>query len=109
MQYRQHRYRTQYPVEIRSPVGVVSGQVVDVNNHGARIERVRPMLRGSKVSFNVLGRPVSGVVVWSTKDQIGIIFRPHLNDDIVDTMRYRRDARAGARRSTVGFGFAEMR
>jgi len=109
MQHRSHRYRTQYPIEMRTPVGVVMGKIADVNNHGARIERVRPMHRGSKVSFNVLGRPVNAVVVWSTSDQIGITFRPHINDDVLDTLRYRRDARAGSHRGAVGFGFMEMR
>ncbi|WP_090196979.1 PilZ domain-containing protein [Yoonia tamlensis] len=107
MQHRAHRYRTEFPVELRTPVGVVHGKIADVNNDGARIERVRPMHRGSKISFSVLGCPVNAVVVWATSDQIGVIFRPRLHDDIVDRMRYRRDARTRNRHSTVGF--VEMR
>ena len=107
MQHRAHRYRTEFPVEMRTPVGVVQARIADVNNDGARIERVRPMHRGSKISFSVLGRPVNAVVIWATRDQIGIIFRPRLHDDVVDTIRFRRDGRAGAHRSTVGF--VEMR
>jgi hypothetical protein len=107
MQHRTHRYHTEFPVEMRTPLGVLQGKIADVNNDGARIEHVRRMHRGSKIAFSVLGRPVNAIVIWSTHDQIGIVFRPRLHDEIVDMIRYRRDGPKAPHRCTVGF--VEMR
>lgn len=109
MQYRQHRYPTEFPIAISTPSGPQQGQVVDVNNVGARIKGLRDLQRGDKVRVKILNMHVDAVVQWKSTDCLGITFRPQINDDQVDTLRYRRDARAGRRPSTVGFGFAEMR
>ncbi len=108
MQYRPHRYNTQYPVEIRSTAGSQKGQVVDVHNQGARVQGVTDLRRGDKVQMSFLNHCVEGVVLWSTGGRFGMTFRPAISDDQVDTLRYRTDGRPG-RRTTVGFGFAEMR
>lgn len=109
MQHRAHRYRTQYPIELRTPQGNQQAIVADISNNGARFERVRNLQRGGKISFYVLGRLVEGTVLWAVGAQAGVTFRPQINDDILDTLRYRRDARQGAHRGTVGFRFTEMR
>ncbi len=109
MQYRPHRYNTQYPVDIHTPSGPQQGNVIDVHNAGARIEGLRGVKRGDKVQINILSLRVEAVVQWVSGGRAGITFRPQITDDQVDTLRYRKDGRRGAHRSTVGFGFAEMR
>lgn len=109
MQYRPHRYNTQFPIEIRTSVGPQQAKVIDVNNAGARVEGLRGLNRGDKVQLNILSFRADAVVQWVSGGRAGLIFRPHLSDDQVDTLRYRRDGRGGARRGRVGFGFAEMR
>ncbi|MEJ6402492.1 PilZ domain-containing protein [Yoonia sp. 2307UL14-13] len=108
MQYRPHRYNTQYPVEIHGPTGLQKAHVIDVHNNGARIEGIRGYYRGDKVQMAFLNHRVEAVVLWSANGRMGLTFRPGISDDQVDTLRYRRDGRAG-RRGAVGFGFAEMR
>lgn len=109
MQYRPHRYNTQYPIDIRTPGGPQKGRIIDVNNTGARIEGLRNLKRGDKVQLDILSFRAEAVVQWVSGARAGITFRPQINDDQVDTLRYRRDGRSGARRGSVGFGFAEMR
>jgi hypothetical protein len=109
MQYRPHRYPTAFPVEIRTPSGPQQGTVVDVNMTGARITGVRGLWRGDRVHFTVLSRQAEGVVAWARQDMIGIIFRPVITDELVDTLRYRRDGRTQAGPGRVGYRFAEMR
>ena len=109
MQYRPHRYNTQYPVDMRTPSGQQKGKVIDVNNAGARIEGLSDVKRGDKLQLTVLSHRVDAVVQWATGERAGITFRPQITNDQVDTLRYRRDGRPGAHRGSVGFGFAEMR
>ncbi len=109
MQYRPHRYPTEFPIAINTPTGQQKGQVVDVNNVGARIKGLRDMRRGDKVRVKILNMNVDAVVQWVSHACAGITFRPQITNDQVDMLRYRRDGRAGRRPSTVGFGFAEMR
>ncbi|WP_341366500.1 hypothetical protein [Yoonia sp. BS5-3] len=94
---------------IQTPIGPQKAQVMDVNNVGARIKGLRGLKRGDKVGMKVLNVNIEAVVQWTGTNFSGITFRPQINDDQVDTLRFRRDARAGRRPSTVGFGFAEMR
>lgn len=109
MQYRPHRYNTQYPVEMGTPAGRQKGKVIDVHNAGARIEGLRGLRRGDKVQVVILSQKAEAIVQWVSGSRAGLAFRPQINDDQVDTLRYRQDKRHGAHRGTVGFGFAEMR
>lgn len=109
MQYRPHRYQTEFPVYLRTPSGPQQANVIDVNNTGARLGGLTDLARGDKVYVDVLGHRVTAVVCWVSGERAGISFRPQITDDQVDTLRYRRDGRAGHRRGRVGFTFAEMR
>ena len=109
MQYRPHRYLTQYPANLRTPAGPQKGHVIDVNNAGARMQGLRDLRRGDKVEIEILNCRAAAVVQWAANGYIGITFRPQITDDQVDTLRYRRDARAGRRPSSHMHGFAEMR
>lgn len=109
MQYRTHRYQTEFPINLRTPTGPQQCKVIDVNNTGARITGPRALQRGTKIQFNVLNHRVDAIVCWVSGDRVGIKFRPQITDNQVDTLRYRRDGRTGSVRSSVGFTFAEMR
>lgn len=109
MQYRPHRYNTQYPVDLQTPHGQQRGKVIDVNNAGARIEGLRNLRRGDKLRLNILSLQAEAVVQWVSGDRVGILFRPQITNDQVDTLRYRRDGRSDNRRGSIGFGFVEMR
>lgn len=109
MQYRPHRYPTEFPVAMRTPTGPQKGKVIDVNNVGARLKGMRDLRRGDKVQVNILSMNVDAVVQWAASETIGITFRPQITDTQVDTLRFRPDGRTGRRPSSVGFGFAEMR
>ncbi len=109
MQYRPHRYPTEFPIAIGTPTGPQQGQVIDVNNVGARVKGLHHLRRGDKVRVKIMATNVDAVVQWTSNSCVGMTFRPQITDDQVDMLRYRRDARAGRRPSAVGFGFAEMR
>lgn len=109
MQYRSHRYQTTYPITLHTRTGTHQAQVIDVNANGARITGVQGSSRGDKIQISILNQRVDGVVRWATHGMIGIVFRPALTDHQVDTLRYRRDARAGHGPGRVGFRFTEMR
>lgn len=109
MQYRSHRYQTTYPITLHTRMGAQQAQVADVNTTGARIIGVSGLARGDKVQITVLNQRVDGIVRWAAHGTMGIVFRPALTDHQVDTLRYRRDARAHAGPGQVGFRFAEMR
>lgn len=109
MQYRPHRYLTEFPATVHTPWGPQKGRVIDVNNVGARVRGLRGIQRGQKIRFKVLHTTIDAIVQWAGHDCIGITFRPQITDDQVDTLRFRKGGRAGRRPSTVGFGLAEMR
>ena len=109
MQYRSHRYPTEYPVQLCSPGGSLKAKIVNVHAAGAKIQVAAPLLRGDRVSFQILSTPVHGIVLWSARGHIGVTFRPELTMDQVDTLRQRRDSRNVHRPGQVGFRFAEMR
>lgn len=109
MQYRPHRYPTQFPVAFQAHGAQQKCHIIDINNTGARITGAVGLRRGDKIKFEVLSSRVEAVVTWATINQAGVTFRPHISDKQVDTLRYRRDGRRGGHHSTVGFGFAEMR
>lgn len=109
MQYRPHRYPTTFAVTLQTRIGMQRGQVTDVNATGARLTGISGIARGDKVQFTILHQHVDAVVRWTANGTMGIVFRPALTDHQVDTLRYRRDARAHAGPGQVGFRFAEMR
>ena len=106
MQYRTHRYLTQFPIQIATPAGRAQCHVIDVNANGARILGPRTLKRGDKVSFRVLNDDVTAVVCWSLGDRAGVMFRPALTSRQVDTLRYRRDGVQNRPRGSVGFASA---
>lgn len=109
MQYRPHRYNTHYPIEMETPSGRQRGKVIDVNNAGARIAGLQNLRRGQKLRLTVLNQRAEATVEWVEGGHIGLTFHPPISNDLVDTMRYRRDPRPDGRRHNVGFGFAELR
>lgn len=108
MQYRTHRYQTEFPLEMRTPSGMQKGKVINVSNVGARVSGLKNIGRGDKVQLHILGYRVEAVVRWVSDDRTGVTFRPQITDDQLDTLRYRQHARQGHRRGQVGFTFAEM-
>jgi hypothetical protein len=103
MQYRSHRYKTEFPVKLRTSTGQQTGEIVDVNNTGAQIKGLRDLRRGDKVQVEILYLRAEAVVKWTSNGNIGVNFRPQITDDQVDTLRYRRDGRMGTRQGSVGF------
>jgi len=109
MQYRPHRYPTQFPIKLCTSSGQQDCQVLDVNGSGARIIGPRGLRRGEKVQFGILNHRVEAVVCWAFGERAGVTFRPHLTDVQVDTLRYRRDGGHHKRHGVGGLAYAEMR
>lgn len=108
LQHRQHRYPTQYPIDILTPQGQQQGRVIDVNKGGARILGLRQLVRGDKVTITVLSHRIDAVVCWAEADRVGLMFRPRLTEHQLDTIRYRQDPRAPARNWSEGMHLREM-
>ncbi|MFA8444266.1 PilZ domain-containing protein [Yoonia sp.] len=108
MQYRPHRYPTQFPIQLLTPQGRQQCRVMDVNSRGARIVNAAPIRRGDKVRFRILNDEVAAVVCWVKGNNAGLTFRPPITPFQVDTLRYRRDAPQGRHRGGIGFSSAEM-
>lgn len=109
MQYRPHRYPTEFPIDVRTPVGAQRAKVIDVNATGAALRGVEGVERGHKLAINLLSRNVEGIVRWVAGDRCGVVFRPQISDDQLDTLRYRRDARNVFRPGSIGYRNMEMR
>ncbi|KQI71014.1 hypothetical protein AN191_15025 [Loktanella sp. 5RATIMAR09] len=109
MQYRQHRYATQFPIKLSTPAGVFECSVIDVNNTGARLAGAGQLARGDKVAFQVLNHRAEAIVRWVSGTRAGVTFRPHLNDIQVDTLRYRRDRGNYHQHHAGGLHYREMR
>ena len=109
MQYRPHRYPTQFPIKLSASSGTIECQVIDVNNTGARVIGAGHLERGQKVAFRILNHPAEAVVRWVSGDRAGITFRPQLTDVQVDTLRYRRDRGNYSRHGSVGSPYPELR
>lgn len=109
MQYRPHRYQTEFPLDLHTPSGPQHCKVTDVNNSGARLSGLNGLNRGDKLNLNILCHRVEAVVCWVSRGRLGITFRPQISDDQLDMLRYRPDGRMGHRRGQVGFPYAEMR
>lgn len=109
MQYRPHRYTTNYPVTFATPAGQQRGTIMDVNTAGARIEGLKNLSRGDHVRLSVLSLHINAAVQWVANGRVGVIFSPRITEHQVDILRYRRDGRPAAGHGTVGFQFREMR
>ena len=109
MQYRPHRYPTDYAVSISTSAGQGRAHVVDVSRTGARLSGVDGLQRGDKVRLDVLSHKVDAVVLWSRSGHAGITFRPAISDHMVDVLRKRVDGRRQHPSTHPGFRYAEMR
>lgn len=104
MQYRAHRYPTEFPVDLTTPLGRQKAIVANVNATGAKITKLHDGLkRGHKVQIEVLSQRIDAVVRWVNGGQAGVSFRALINQDQVDTLRYRRDRRNVVRPGAVGY------
>lgn len=107
MQFRSHRYRTEFPTTLSTPVGKVKIVINDVNETGALISTQTLLSRGQKVDMVVLNHRIAGIVQWSLRGKCGIAFRPHLTIAQVDMLRYKPGGTRTARHSSTAY--AEMR
>ena len=62
MQYRPHRYPTEFPIDVRTPFGPQRARVMDVNATGAAIRGIEGLERGNKVFLNLLSQNIEGVL-----------------------------------------------
>jgi hypothetical protein len=104
MQFRPHRYRTEFPTVLNTPVGSVKAVINDVNETGALMTISSPLQRGFKIRMSFLNNHVDAVVQWSLRGKCGIAFRPHLTIAQVDMLRYKQGGHRAMRHS-----YAEMR
>ena len=109
MQYRAHRYPTQFPIKLSTPSGQVECEVVDVNTAGARITGAALLTRGAKLTFRILNYKADAIVRWVSGTRTGLTFRPHLTEQQVDTLRYRRDKANYLGHRASGMLYPEMR
>ena len=107
MQYRPHRYRTEFPVILQTPVGPIKSVINDINETGALISIERPLLRGHKIQTSFLNNRISGIVQWAANGKCGVTFRPHLTITQVNSLRYKQSGYRGLRHNSTGY--AEMR
>ncbi|MFT4743540.1 MAG: hypothetical protein ACI91Z_001515 [Yoonia sp.] len=107
MQYRPHRYRTEFPTTVRTPFGPAKAVINDVNETGALMETSVSLLRGHKIEILFLNNRVSGIVQWSAGGRCGVTFRPHLTTTQVDSLRYKQSGHRGIRHNSTGY--TEMR
>jgi hypothetical protein len=87
----------------------ITAYVVDVSRTGARLSEIQGLMRGDRVQVQVLTHRIDAMVVWARGGQMGIIFRPALDDHLVDILRKRCDGASRFHSPRVGFHAAEMR
>lgn len=107
MQFRPHRYRTEFPTVLTTPVGSVKAVVDDVNETGALMTISTPLQRGHKIRMSFLNNSVEAVVQWSQRGKCGIAFRPQLTIAQVDMLRYKQGGNQRMHHSSTRY--AEMR
>ncbi len=108
MQYRSHRYPTQFPLRVQTRQGSQQGEVVDVNHSGARLTGLKRLSRGDKIKLDILSHNVDAVVLWTSGERLGVMFRPKISEHHLDTLRQRCNRRSTPQRGQVGFAFAKM-
>lgn len=109
MHYRPHRYQTHFPIQLHTPAGTQKGEVIDVNNNGARITGLGNVRAGDRIQIDAICHRIEAVIRWTSEEGAGIAFRPQITDNQLDTLRYRPDGRKTVSRCSVGFGIAELR
>ena len=107
MQFRPHRYRTEFPTLLSTPIGKVKIVINDVNETGALITLNETLSRGHSVEMVVLNQRITGIVQWANRGKCGVTFRPHLSNAQVDLLRYKQGGHRGARH--MPHSYAEMR
>lgn len=93
MQYRPHRYRSDYTVQVDAPMGQLRAAISNVNEGGAQLRDTCGLRAGDPVQFNVLQNRISGVVQWATGTSAGLAFHPQITVDQIDAIRNRIDGR----------------
>ena len=93
MQYRPHRYRSDYDVHVDAPMGKMRAAIANVNEAGAQLRDTAGLRAGDPVAFNVLQSRISGVVQWATGNRAGLAFHPEISVDQIDAIRNRFDGR----------------
>ena len=108
LQYRSHRYPTQFPLKVGTLHGSQQGEVLDVNHSGARLTGITRVNRGDKIQLDILSHRVEAVVLWAARGGNGVMFRPKLCDHHLDTLRQRCNKRGTPNNRQAGFSFVEM-
>ncbi|MCO4846662.1 MAG: hypothetical protein KC448_01655 [Yoonia sp.] len=107
MQYRPHRYRTEFPTTMKTPFGPSEAVINDVNETGALMKTSAPLARGHKIEFTFLNNKVTGIVQWAADGRCGVTFRPHLTITQVDSLRYKQSGHRSMRHRSTSY--VEMR
>ena len=107
MQYRPHRYRTEFPTTMKTPFGSAKAVINDVNETGALMETTAPLVRGHNIEITFLNNQITGIVQWAADGRCGVTFRPFLTIAQVDSLRYKQSGHRGMRHSSASY--AEMR
>lgn len=108
MKYRSHRFATQFPVQVCTPIGRQNAQVINVNTGGAQLSGLHDLQRGDKIQLDVLSHHVEAVVLWADEKHAGVCFRPNLSSHLLDTLQRCNTRRAGGYSPSVGFQLARF-
>ncbi len=106
-QFRRHRYPTSFPAQATTPFGVRPAKVIDVNEYGAQLDGLSDLAPGDKVVLRAGNDQLTSIVRWVAEDRVGVMFRPMLTINQVDSLRYAKRPSMRTRFSSVGL--AEMR
>ena len=102
MQYRPHRYPTQFPIRLKTPDGFKDATLLDVNETGARVQGQAHLRRGDIVTVLALNEHVPGTVRWVGNDRVGISFSPAISRRVVDILRRAEKGSQARRFNTLG-------
>ena len=107
MHFRSHRYPTRFPVTVITTTGQRRCKISNVNETGAKLSDITGLDRGSEITLLLSMGRARAIVQWVAKNQIGIVFRPHIPLSFVDAMRHGVSRATGG--SAFGHGMREMR
>jgi len=107
MRFRRHRYPARFPVTVKTPFGEVRCHISNVNETGAKLAPLPGLERGDTIAIILSIGRVQAIVQWTTKDQIGVAFRPQIPLSFVDAMRRGPNSRQNAFHHSQGY--REMR
>ncbi len=86
-QFRRHRYPAALPVVVTTPTGRQSAVLIDVNQGGARLEGVKNVMRGDRITLHVMNEQVPGTIRWASAHRIGVAFVMPARPALVDILR----------------------